>query len=67
MRTTSLPNMEAAPMWPALEWEYTRCVTLEGLPLARVTSWMARSRLCPMVGGASTSTTPSLVVRNMAW
>jgi hypothetical protein len=32
-RITFLPNMEVAPMWSAWEWEYTRCVTLEGLPL----------------------------------
>jgi len=54
-------------MWSVWECEYTRWVTFAGLPLAWVTAPMARSRFCPMVGGASTRTTPSRVVRNMAW
>jgi hypothetical protein len=35
--------------------------------VGRVVSSMARCRLCPMLAGASNSTTPSLVVRNAAW
>jgi hypothetical protein len=42
-------------------------VTLLDTPSADAISSMERCRLSPMVGGASNSTTPSLVVRNAAW
>ena len=42
-------------------------VTLLDTPLSDAIWSIARCRLCPIVGGASNSTTPSLVVRNAAW
>lgn len=45
-------------MWSAWEWECTRCVTLDGLPLARVTLEDGIRR-CPGADWTSTSTTPS--------
>ena len=41
-------------------------VTWLDTPLADAIASIARWRLSPMVGGASNSTTPSLVVRNAA-
>ncbi len=53
-------------MWSAWEWEYTMWVTVLDIPFALVMASIARSRLWPMVGGASMRTTPSRVVKNMA-
>src|SRR6266581_7778060 len=42
-------------------------VTLFDTPFSAAIWSMARCRLCPIDGGASSSTTPSRVVRNAAW
>jgi hypothetical protein len=44
-----------------------RWVTLLLTPLAEAISSTARRMLWPIVGGASSSTTPSDVVRNADW
>jgi hypothetical protein len=44
-----------------------RCVTLLLTPFADAISSTARWMLLPIVGGASSRTTPSEVVRNADW